>query len=130
MPKQKIYEAVDKHVGERIQALRRSHSLTQQQVANLLGVSQQQVRKYESGETRLGVKHLLKLAATLGVPNSYFFENLPSRDTETSLQATKTTIPESELLQMITFFLRISDSKLRSALIAQAREYSELDLPY
>jgi transcriptional regulator with XRE-family HTH domain len=64
-------------IGERIRARRTALGLVQEQVAAALGLSYQQLQKYENGSNRITVDRLLALAHRLEVPITYFFAGLP-----------------------------------------------------
>jgi transcriptional regulator with XRE-family HTH domain len=68
--------AVDKHIGARLRTRRIMLDLTQLQIAEALGVTFQQVQKYEKGEGRIGAGRLQRLCHRLRVPVSFFFEGL------------------------------------------------------
>jgi transcriptional regulator with XRE-family HTH domain len=65
---------VDRHVGARIRERRVALGLTQQQMAELIGVTYQQAHKYERGLNRIAVARLHNIAQALGVEVGYFFE--------------------------------------------------------
>jgi transcriptional regulator with XRE-family HTH domain len=65
---------VDRHVGARMRERRIILGLTQQQLAELIGVTYQQAHKYERGINRMAAGRLYKVAQVLGVDVSYFFE--------------------------------------------------------
>jgi transcriptional regulator with XRE-family HTH domain len=67
---------VDRHVGARLREHRIMLGLTQQQLAERLGTSCQQVHKYERGINRLSAGQLHRIAEALGVGPGYFFEDL------------------------------------------------------
>jgi len=67
--------AVDVHVGLRIRAARLAAGLSQERFGHELGVSFQQVQKYEKGSNRVGASRLSDAARILAVPVSFFFEN-------------------------------------------------------
>jgi transcriptional regulator with XRE-family HTH domain len=67
---------VDVHVGLQLQQQRRRAGFSQQQLAAGLGVSFQQVQKYENGANRISASRLYQLSRLLGVPISYFFAGL------------------------------------------------------
>jgi transcriptional regulator with XRE-family HTH domain len=67
---------IDRHVGARIRERRVMLRLTQQQMGALIGVTYQQVHKYEKGINRLAVGRLYQIAQALDVEISYFFEGL------------------------------------------------------
>ena len=68
---------IDQHVGERIRARRTELGLTQEQLAEALNVSYQQVQKYETGANRISAGRIFELARKLRVDVGYFFEGLP-----------------------------------------------------
>jgi transcriptional regulator with XRE-family HTH domain len=69
---------VDVHVGKRIRHRRWLLGMTQQQLAEQVGIKFQQIQKYETGANRVSASRLYDIADTLGVAVSFFFEGLPS----------------------------------------------------
>lgn len=67
---------VDAHVGKRIRHRRWMVGMTQQQLAEKVGIKFQQVQKYETGMNRVSASRLWDIAETLGVTISFFFEGL------------------------------------------------------
>src|ERR1700726_360920 len=67
---------VDRHVGARVRERRIMLGLTQQQLADLIGVTYQQAHKYERGINRVSAGRLFEIAQMLRVPVSYFFDGL------------------------------------------------------
>jgi transcriptional regulator with XRE-family HTH domain len=70
--------AIDRQVGARLRMRRLTLGMTQQKLAAELGLTFQQVQKYENGATRIGASRLQQLAGILEVPASFFFEDFPS----------------------------------------------------
>jgi transcriptional regulator with XRE-family HTH domain len=70
---------VDRHVGRQLRARRLALGLTQQQLARLIGVTYQQLQKYETGANRLTAERLLAVARALDVAVDYFFDRLDGR---------------------------------------------------
>src|SRR4051812_42370866 len=68
---------VDEHVGSRIRARRLLVGLSQEKLADALGLTFQQVQKYEKGANRVGIGCLLQIAHILGVTIDYFVEGAP-----------------------------------------------------
>lgn len=68
---------VDVHVGSRIRLCRTRAGMTQEKLAQGLGVTFQQVQKYERGANRVGASRLLDLATVFNVPVSFFFADMP-----------------------------------------------------
>jgi transcriptional regulator with XRE-family HTH domain len=70
---------IDHHVGKRLRRRRRLLGLTQQQLAEAVGIRFQQVQKYECGANRVSASRLFELAEALDVPVQYFYEGLQGR---------------------------------------------------
>jgi transcriptional regulator with XRE-family HTH domain len=73
----KEYAYVDEHVGNRIRVRRTLLGMSQEKLGEALGLSFQQVQKYEKGADRVSASRLVQFAKILNVPMSYFFENVP-----------------------------------------------------
>jgi transcriptional regulator with XRE-family HTH domain len=70
-------DAVDAHVGARVRMVRVNRGLSQRDLAKPLGLTFQQVQKYEKGANRIGSGRLSRIAGLLGVEVSFFFEGAP-----------------------------------------------------
>ncbi|WP_308719649.1 helix-turn-helix transcriptional regulator [Komagataeibacter xylinus] len=73
---------VDVHVGNRIRLRRTLLGMSQERLGNALGLTFQQVQKYERGRNRVGASRLYDLACVLDVPVAFFFDGLPDRGME------------------------------------------------
>ena len=73
----KRFGDVDDHVGRRLRARRKELGISQEKLANVLGISFQQVQKYESGVNRVSASRLWNIAQALEVGVGYFFEGIP-----------------------------------------------------
>lgn len=71
---------IDKHVGSRIRERRIMMGLSQQQMADMIGVTYQQAHKYERGINRISAGRLYEITQVLGVPVSYFFDGLENKN--------------------------------------------------
>src|SRR5438309_9753053 len=71
---------IDRYVGARIRERRIMLGLTQQQLADLIGVTYQQAHKYERGINRISAGRLYEIAQVLSVPIGYFFDGLEGQD--------------------------------------------------
>ena len=69
-------QEIDRHIGVRVRERRIMLGFTQQQLADMIGVTYQQAHKYEKGINRMAAGRLYKVARMLGVEVSYFFEGL------------------------------------------------------
>ena len=79
-----IPNPVDVHVGSRMRARRLILGLSQEKLGELIGLSFQQVQKYEHGTNRLSASRLFDLSAVLGVSIQYFFDDMPEDVSEAS----------------------------------------------
>jgi transcriptional regulator with XRE-family HTH domain len=108
---------IDQHVGERIRARRTELGLTQEQLAEALTVSYQQVQKYETGANRISAGRIFELARKLRVDISYFFQGLP-------LDAPAEQVPlehggrQRSAIELVRKFAQIEDPQVRSAIAA------------
>ncbi len=73
---------IDVHVGSRIRMHRQIIGMSQEKLGELLGITFQQVQKYEKGSNRISASRLYYAAKTLGVPVQFFFEDLPGVEGE------------------------------------------------
>lgn len=76
--KKESVHPIDKHVGERIRARRMLLAISQDRLASSIGLTFQQVQKYERGHNRVSASRLYEIAKALSVEPSFFFEGLPS----------------------------------------------------
>ncbi|MFC4347818.1 helix-turn-helix domain-containing protein [Kordiimonas lipolytica] len=104
-------DLIDKHVGRRLRDRRRALELSQQDIANILGISYQQVQKYESGQNRVSAGRLYLLAHILQTKVSDFYEGLPAGDEILSGKITDMDliIPELETLPNVNVRDALSD---------------------
>ncbi len=72
--------SIDAHVGDRVRNLRILQNMTQSDLAKHLGLSFQQLQKYETGDNRISASKLYIIARTLDVQTGYFFEGLDTSD--------------------------------------------------
>jgi transcriptional regulator with XRE-family HTH domain len=106
---------IDHHVGARIRERRIMLGLTQQQLADLIGVTYQQAHKYERGINRVSAGRLYEIARVLSVPVSHFFDNL-------DVEATPSQSPRERMcLELARNFSQISNERHQEALSQLAR---------
>ena len=79
---------IDVHVGSRIRMRRQLISMSQEKLGELLGITFQQVQKYEKGSNRISASRLFYAAKILGVPVQAFFEDLPGTEGDSSFSET------------------------------------------
>src|SRR6202048_3879975 len=119
----------DKHVGSRVRMRRMMLSMSQEKLGDGLGITFQQIQKYEKGTNRIGASRLQHIARVLSVPVSFFFEDAPGAPAEQpgGMAEPKSThyvvdfLSSAEGLQLNKAFIRIKDSKLRRKIIDHVR---------
>jgi len=77
--------SIDFHVGQRIRQRRCMARMTQQQLGEKIGISYQQIMKYETGANRIGASRMWDIAAAMEVPVSFFFEGLDGQAPDTGM---------------------------------------------
>jgi transcriptional regulator with XRE-family HTH domain len=119
-------QPVDSLVGARIRLLRKRRKMSQTELGAALGVTFQQVQKYENGKSRVGASRLHLAAAALNVPINELFDGVS--EAGTTLKATKSIAFDTETLRLAEAFAKIPDEELRSSLVdlaeAMARKSS------
>ena len=111
---------VDAHVGKRIRHRRWMVGITQQQLAEKVGIKFQQVQKYETGMNRVSASRLWDIAETLGVPISFFFEGLAGAEAA----PTADMMNDKEAAELVRSYYAIPEAQ-RRRLFDLARVLSE-----
>lgn len=134
---------VDVHVGMRVRLRRMILGMSQEKLAEKLGLTFQQVQKYEKGINRVGASRLFELSNVLGVPVQFFYEELQTQPAsaapaegfaETSSESYIVDFLNSrEGLDLNRSFVKISDAKIRRSIVelvrALANESGEESVP-
>ncbi len=120
---------VDIHVGSRVRLRRMLLGMSQERLGNAMGLTFQQVQKYEKGVNRIGASRLFHISKILDVPVQFFFEEAPQTDGATVAGMAE---PESETfileflnsregLELNRAFVKISDPKVRKSVVDLVR---------
>src|ERR1700739_4782445 len=119
----------DKHVGSRVRMRRMMLGMSQEKLGDALGLTFQQVQKYEKGANRIGASRLQQISQILQVPVSFFFDGAPSAPGQTGGFAEAPSpayisdfLATSDGLALTKAFTRISDSKLRRRIVDLVEE--------
>jgi transcriptional regulator with XRE-family HTH domain len=114
----------DKHVGSRVRMRRMMLGMSQEKLGDALGLTFQQVQKYEKGTNRIGASRLQQISNILQVPVSFFFEGAPNSsqtnsgfDEAPSPAYVSDFLATSDGLALTRSFMRIKDSKLRRRIV-------------
>jgi transcriptional regulator with XRE-family HTH domain len=125
---------IDKHVGSRVRMRRMMLSMSQEKLGDALGLTFQQVQKYEKGTNRIGASRLQQISQILQVPVAFFFEGAPSvaplsggGGTEGMKEAPSPAyvsdfLATSEGLALTKAFMRIKEAKLRRRIVDLVEE--------
>lgn len=136
MMAKKAPNPIDKHVGSRVRMRRMMLGMSQEKLGNNLGLTFQQVQKYEKGTNRIGASRLQQISHILQVPVSFFFEGAPtisaSVRTDGMSEAPSPAyvsdfLATSDGLALTKAFMRISDSKLRRRIVDLVEQIAVYD---
>lgn len=117
---------IDKHVGSRVRMRRMMIGMSQEKLGEKLGITFQQIQKYEKGTNRVGASRLQQIATSLSVPPSFFFEGAPVPDaseggsgfSEPSSPAyVSDFLATSDGLALTKAFMKIKDPKVRRRIV-------------
>ena len=117
---------IDIHVGSRIRLRRTMLGMSQEKLGESLGITFQQIQKYEKGTNRVGASRLQAIASILEVPVAFFFEDAPGKSAQGLAEENSTTyvvdfLSSTEGLQLNRAFVRIADPKVRRKVIELIR---------
>ena len=113
---------VDRHVGSRVRMRRMMMGMSQEKHGDAIGLTFQQVQKYEKGTNRIGASRLQQIAHTLQVPVSFFFEGAPMEGAPLDADAPSPSfvsdfLASADGLALTKAFMQIKDSKLRRRIV-------------
>lgn len=115
---------VDVHVGKRIRHQRWLVGMTQQQLAEKVGIKFQQIQKYETGMNRVSASRLWDIAAVLDVPVSFFFEGLAASEDGEASATPKDLLADKEALELVRSYYSMPENQ-RKRLFDLARVLSD-----
>ena len=124
---------IDKHVGSRVRMRRMMLSMSQEKLGDALGLTFQQVQKYEKGTNRIGASRLQQIANILQVPVSFFFEGAPHSAGHGSMSEAPSPayvadfLATSDGLSLTKAFMRIKSSKLRRRIVDLVEQIAGID---
>jgi transcriptional regulator with XRE-family HTH domain len=121
-------DPVDIHVGRQIRRRRLELGLSQTALGRVLGVSFQQVQKYERGDNRVAPRRLLELGKLLNVPVTYFLEGaLPGADAAAERARDGALLDDPRTLQLVRYYHRIDDPDLRQRVFLLIKSAGSVD---
>jgi transcriptional regulator with XRE-family HTH domain len=120
---------IDKHVGSRVRMRRMMLAMSQEKLGDALGLTFQQVQKYEKGTNRIGASRLQQISQILQVPVAFFFEGAPNllgthEPTKDAPSASYVSefLATSEGLSLTKAFMRIQDARIRRRIVDLVEE--------
>jgi transcriptional regulator with XRE-family HTH domain len=116
---------IDQHVGSRVRMRRVLVGMSQEKLGEALGLTFQQVQKYEKGTNRIGASRLQQIARALNVPPSFFFDGAPNAQAEATPGLAEEGnsayvvdfLSTTEGLQLNKAFSRIKDARMRKRIV-------------
>lgn len=112
-------DPIDKHVGSRLRIRRKELGLSQQQLADGMGITFQQIQKYERGTNRVASSRLHQLCQMLRVTPQYFFDiSAAALDTERESIDLLELVERKEFMRLNMAYLRIESQALRDSILA------------
>ena len=129
MPKKQA-NPVDAHVGNRVRLRRMLVGMSQERLGELLGLTFQQVQKYEKGVNRIAAGRLFEISGILGVPISFFYEDVDGHRGAGFAEGGEPPpvmefVSSGEGLQLSLAFMRIEDPKVRRRILDLVRSLAE-----
>lgn len=120
---------IDSHIGRKMRLLRTLAGKTQTDLAELLGVTYQQVQKYETGQSRMMATRLFEFAKKMGVAIDYFFEGLASEgglgeEKQQGLEGGDEPLDRASL-ELLRTFIQIQNPRARRLIVDLARTLAE-----
>lgn len=120
-----VSHAVDVHVGNRLRARRIILGISQESLGDAVGVTFQQIQKYEKGVNRIGASRLFEFSCILKVPVDYFFEEyLDAKTTSTALAEDVTPfeheeqLSNREILSLVRAYSTITEPSVRKQVLS------------
>ena len=118
----------DEHVGARVRMRRKMEAMSQEKLGAALGLTPQQVQKYERGATRISASRLQQISHILQVPVTFFFEGAPasaphgSNKRQLWMDQIDDFVSDIDGLRLIRAFMRIDNAALRRRIVMLAQE--------
>jgi transcriptional regulator with XRE-family HTH domain len=115
----KSVNPIDTHVGSRVRMRRLMLDMSQEKLADALGLTFQQVQKYEKGTNRIGASRLQQISNILKVPVAFFFDDAPQpgKQLDQSKTAITRLLATPDGLALVTAFSKIKNTKVRRSVV-------------
>jgi transcriptional regulator with XRE-family HTH domain len=127
LPRKKAPNPTDQHVGARVRMRRIMLAMSQEKLGAALGLTFQQVQKYEKGTNRIGASRLQQISHILQVPVAFFFEGAPlaphgSNESALLMAEIDDFVSDLDGLRLMRAFMRIDNATLRRKIVMLVQE--------
>lgn len=125
---------IDIHVGSRVKLRRTLLGMSQDKLGEAIGLTFQQVQKYERGANRIGASRLFELSKVLDVPVSFFFDDMPAATSGGPVPGIATAgagepdLAKREILELARAFDRIKDEKVRKSVLELTKSLGRVEV--
>lgn len=131
--KAKVPNPIDIHVGSRVRLRRTMMSMSQEKLGDALGITFQQIQKYEKGTNRIGASRMQQISAALKVPVAFFFEDAPTHSgtPATGMSEASSTsyvvdfLSSPEGIQLNRAFVRITNPAIRRKIVDMVKTLAD-----
>lgn len=137
IPPRTTFHPIDAYVGKRLRFRRKMQSMSQTKLGDAVGLTFQQIQKYERGANRIGASRLFEFSQILEVPVSYFFDDMPDEIKETggARQALDENIEsamldpmlEPDSVALVRAYGKITDASVRKSMFNLAKILGKSD---
>lgn len=118
-------QGIDQHVGERLKQIRKQKGLTQDDLAEKLGVSFQQIQKYENGKNRISYSKMVELSQFLKVSLDSFIAGFDQSAQGMSDNAQESLVSQKETDELLKVYYSLEDPKLRKNLLKLVKSMAD-----
>lgn len=133
-----VPDPVDIHVGSRVRLRRTLLGLSQEKLGEAVGLTFQQIQKYERGANRIGASRLYDLSNILDVPVSYFYDDMPDdirnreigsglQESQESYTVEKDPLTRRETLELVRAYYKVRSSRVRKQLFELVKSLGKAD---
>lgn len=127
-----VPDPIDVHVGARVRMRRLLIGMNQETLAKALGLTFQQVQKYEGGTNRVSASRLEEIAEVLNVPIGYFYAGLPSgegAEVDPAEREMRELLHRPEAIELIRSYYAMPDSLMRARFLDMVRAIADAEGP-
>ena len=137
-----VADPVDVHVGSRVRLRRTLLALSQEKLGEAVGLTFQQIQKYERGANRIGASRMYDLSHVLDVPVSFFFKDMPdeikkrddtpsdSLGAHTLKEADKDPLTRRETLELVRAYYKVGNAAVRKRVFELIKSLAEMNADY